>query len=152
MKKEWKRFTALALGAFMVLQAAGCSPQKGGRSSYGKQPEGGADVWRGFKGIFRGEEEEKTVTLRMLNWGNTEEAIANDAIGRFKEKHPGVEVEQTCVPVDSLVRLYPEVDYHEHLGEAPDVINLGLEGAKMAVANDLLLPLDDIAAGCRITE
>lgn len=49
MKKEWKRFTALALGAFMVLQAAGCSPQK-----YGKQPEGGADVWRGFKGIFRG--------------------------------------------------------------------------------------------------
>lgn len=28
MKKEWKRFTALALGAFMVLQAAGCSPQK----------------------------------------------------------------------------------------------------------------------------
>ena len=42
------------------------------------------------------------VTLRVLNWGNTdEEKIANDAIARFNEENPNVKVEQTCVPVES---------------------------------------------------
>ena len=41
-------------------------------------------------------------TLRVLNWGNTEEEqIANDAIARFNEVYPDVTVEQTCVPVES---------------------------------------------------
>ena len=41
-------------------------------------------------------------TLRVLNWGNTEEEqIANDAIARFNEAYPDVTVEQTCVPVES---------------------------------------------------
>ena len=92
MKKEWKRFTALALGAFMVLQAAGCSPQKAADpATVSSQKE--AQTFGEVSKESSAGEEEKTVTLRMLNWGNTEEeAIANDAIGRFKEKHPGVEV------------------------------------------------------------
>ena len=41
---------------------------------------------------------EDEVTLRVLNWGNTdEEKIANDAIARFNEENPNVKVEQTCV-------------------------------------------------------
>lgn len=45
---------------------------------------------------------EDEVTLRVLNWGNTdEEKIANDAIARFNEENPNVKVEQTCVPVES---------------------------------------------------
>lgn len=45
---------------------------------------------------------EDEVTLRVLNWGNTdEEKIANDAIARFNVENPNVKVEQTCVPVES---------------------------------------------------
>ena len=56
---------------------------------------------------------EDEVTLRVLNWGNTdEEKIANDAIARFNEENPNVKVEQTCVPVEFMVRLYSEMDYH----------------------------------------
>lgn len=85
--------------------------------------------------------------LKVLNWGSTEEEkIANDAINRFKALNPDVEVEQTCVPVDSWSDFIQKWTTMITSGEAPDVINLGLEGARMAISNDLLLPLDDIVA------
>ena len=38
---------------------------------------------------------EDEVTLRVLNWGNTdEEKIANDAIARFNEENPNVKVDR----------------------------------------------------------
>lgn len=86
-----------------------------------------------------------TDTLRVLNWGNTEEeAIANDAIARFNEEYPNVTVEQTCVPVDSWSDFVQKWITMCTSGEAPDVISLGLEAAQMAVSNDLLMPLNEI--------
>ncbi len=91
---------------------------------------------------------EDKVTLRVLNWGNTdEEKIANDAIARFNEENPNVKVEQTCVPVESWSDFIQKWITMSTSGEAPDVISLGLEAVNMAVSNDLLLPLDDIIAG-----
>lgn len=69
-----------------------------------------------------------------------------EGLSREEIEH-GVEVEQTCVPVDSWSDFIQKWITMSTSGEAPDVINLGLEGAKMAVANDLLLPLDEIVAG-----
>ena len=91
---------------------------------------------------------EDKVTLRVLNWGNTdEEKIANDAIARFNEENPNVKVEQTCVPVESWSDFIQKWITMSTSGEAPDVISLGLEAVNMAVSNDLLVPLDDIIAG-----
>lgn len=88
---------------------------------------------------------EDEVTLRVLNWGNTdEEKIANDAIARFNEENPNVKVEQTCVPVESWSDFIQKWITMCTSGEAPDVISLGLEAVNMAVSNDLLVPLDDI--------
>lgn len=88
---------------------------------------------------------DETATLRVLNWGNTqEEAIANDAIARFNEEYPNVTVEQTCVPVDSWSDFVQKWITMCTSGEAPDVISLGLEAAQMAVSNDLLMPLNEI--------
>lgn len=90
---------------------------------------------------------DEEATLRVLNWGNTEEeSIANDAIARFNEEYPNVKVEQTCVPVDSWSDFVQKWITMTTSGEAPDVISLGLEAAQMAVSNDLLAPLDDIVA------
>ena len=74
--------------------------------------------------VVRAEDE---VTLRVLNWGNTdEEAIANDAIARFNEENPNVKVEQTCVPVESWSDFIQKWITMCTSGEAPDVISLGL--------------------------
>ena len=85
--------------------------------------------------------------LIMLNWGNTEEErIANEAIARFNEEYPNVTVEMTMVPVESWSDYIQKWITMSTSGETPDIISLGLEGAQMAVSNDLLLPLDDIVA------
>ena len=85
--------------------------------------------------------------LRVLNWGNTEEEkIANEAIARFNENNPDVEVKQTCVPVTSWSDFIQKWITMSTSGEAPDVINIGLEAVQMAVSNDLLMPLDEIVS------
>jgi len=94
--------------------------------------------------IGRSDETEE-ITIRMLNWGNTqEEQIAEDAIARFNEKYPNVKVEQTCVPVDSWSDFIQKWVSMCTSGEAPDLINVGLEAMQMAVENDLLISLDNI--------
>ena len=71
---------------------------------------------------------EDEVTLRVLNWGNSdEEKIANDAIARFNEENPNVKVEQTCVPVESRSDFIQKWITMCTSGEAPDVISLDLE-------------------------
>ncbi len=121
-----KQLTAFMLAGIMVFSMIGCGPKK--------EKEDPA------------ESSEKEV-LRVLNWGSTEEEkIADDAIARFNEDYPNVEVKQTCVPVDSWSDFIQKWITMSTSGEAPDVINLGLEAVQMAVSNDLLEPLDDIVA------
>lgn len=127
MKKHMKRWLAVILLGVMVLSLAACG---GG----GEKKEGGTDS--------------KGKTLRVLNWGTAEEEqIAADVIARFNEKNPDVEVKQTCVPVDSWSDFIQKWISMTTSGEAPDVINIGLEAARMAVENELLMPLDEIVDG-----
>lgn len=137
MKRKMKQLTALMLAGLMVFSVVGCGSKEAEKSV----PEDAEQV-----------EEEEAVpagndkkVLRVLNWGSTtEEKIANDAIARFNETYPDVEVKQTCVPVDSWSDFISKWITMSTSGEAPDLINLGLEAVQMAVSNDLLMPLDDI--------
>ncbi len=127
MKKHMKKVLSVILTGVMVFSLAACGNSK-------KEQEGSADG--------------SGKTLRVLNWGTAEEEqIAADAIARFNEKNPGVEVKQTCVPVDSWSDFIQKWITMTTSGEAPDVINIGLEAARMAVDNELLMPLDEIVEG-----
>ena len=135
MKNRMKKLFALALAGAMTLSIAACG--SGGNSE--KAPAEGASAEKSSG---------EGTTLRVLNWGSTvEETIANDAIARFNEDHPDVTVEQTCVPVTEWSDFIQKWITMSTSGEAPDVINLGLEAAQMAVENDLIQPLDDIVSG-----
>lgn len=135
MKNRMKKLFALALAGTMTLSMAACG--SGGNSE--EAPAEGASAE---------ESSGEGTTLRVLNWGSTvEETIANDAIARFNEDHPDVTVEQTCVPVTEWSDFIQKWITMSTSGEAPDVINLGLEAAQMAVENDLIQPLDDIVSG-----
>ncbi|SCP98920.1 ABC transporter substrate-binding protein [Anaerobium acetethylicum] len=130
MKKRMKRVVALLLAGVMMFSMTACESKTEDLSS----------TVQSDKNIGKTE-------LRVLNWGSTEEErIANDAIARFNEANPDVEVKQTCVPVDSWSNFIQKWITMSTSGEAPDVINLGLEATQMAVSNDLLMPLDDIVS------
>lgn len=138
MGKRISKIVSLILGTAMVFSLTACGSTDSTAINGGKTGTTAEDTTNSSAGT----------KLSVLNWGSTEEEkIANDAINRFKVVNPDVEVEQTCVPVDSWSDFIQKWTVMITSGEAPDVINLGLEGAKMAVSNDLLLPLDDIVAG-----
>lgn len=125
MRRTWKKLATLLLAGTVLVSTTAC----GGRETSGKQKDTGNKV------------------LRVLNWGNTEEEkIANEAIARFNENNPDVEVKQTCVPVTSWSDFIQKWITMSTSGEAPDVINIGLEAVQMAVSNDLLMPLDEIVS------
>lgn len=124
MKKRMKRILSVVLAGVMVFSLAACGNEKK------EQENNTGDTGK---------------TLRVLNWGTAEEEqIAADAIARFNEKNPDVEVKQTCVPVDSWSDFIQKWISMTTSGETPDVINIGLEAARMAVSNELLMPLDEI--------
>ena len=86
-------------------------------------------------------------TLTTYNWGNPDEARAySDAFGRFKAAYPNVTVADNIAPVSSWS------DYADKLvtqiagGNSPDIINIAIEGVRLAVNKGLLLPLDDLIA------
>lgn len=146
MKKRMKQLMALLLGIAMIFLMTACSTGNTGTSN----DTGNTDTANNSDDISNTDEEnteDNASTLRVLNWGSTEEQkIADDAIARFNEIYPNVTVQQTCVPVDSWSDFIQKWVTMTTSGEAPDVINLGLEAVQMAAANDLLLPIDDIVS------
>lgn len=126
MRRTWKKLATLLLAGAVLVSTTAC----GGGETSGKQKD------------------MENKVLRVLNWGNTEEEkIANEAIARFNENNPDVEVKQTCVPVTSWSDFIQKWITMSTSGEAQDVINIGLEAVHMAVSNDLLMPLDEIVSG-----
>ena len=87
----------------------------------------------------------EAITLNVLNWGNAEEEkVFLDAIARFNEKYPDVTVEHTIVPVESWSDFIQKWVTMIGSGKAPDLTNIAIEGFQMAVANNLVMPLDEV--------
>lgn len=87
-------------------------------------------------------------TLNVLNWGNPQEAEAyNKAIARFNEKYPNVKVVNNLTPVSSWSDYVDKWMTQVVAGDSPDVINLAIEGTRLAVDKQLLMPLNDLVEG-----
>lgn len=137
MKRFVKRMLALTLSACMVLPLAACSSSSSGTSSAGGSTASAA--------ASSALDKNASLTLKILNWGSTsEEKICNDAIARFNKVYPNIKVQQTCVPVTEWSDFIQKWTTMITSGDAPDVINYGLEATQMAVKNNLLYKLDNI--------
>ncbi|WP_208246588.1 extracellular solute-binding protein (plasmid) [Rhizobium sp. T1470] len=86
-------------------------------------------------------------TLTTYNWGTPEEGAAYaKAFARFSSQFPDVKV------IDNLIPLTTWSDYADGLvtqiagGNVPDIINIAIEGVRLAVSRGLLEPLDDYIA------
>jgi|GEM_PF-908478 len=148
MKKRTKQLLALILGIAMVFSMTACSTGNSVSTDASDATEKTSNTdTSNSTGSKETHTQDSTSTLRVLNWGSTEEQkIAENAIARFNEIYPNVTVQQTCVPVESWSDFIQKWVTMTTSGEAPDIINLGLEAVQMAAANDLLLPIDDIVS------
>jgi multiple sugar transport system substrate-binding protein len=88
-----------------------------------------------------------TATLTTYNWGNPDEARAYaSAFERFRKTYPNVTVQDNIAPVSNWGDYADKLVTQIASGNPPDIINIAIEGVRLAVAKGLLLPLDDLIA------
>ena len=86
-------------------------------------------------------------TIRISNWGDPNDQEVYDGVAeRFKERYPNVDIEDDFTPITTWSEYVNKVLTEAAAGQAPDVINIAIEGVRLGVANDLFLPLDDYIA------
>ena len=87
-----------------------------------------------------------TANLTTYNWGNPQEAQAYAAaFERFKKIYPNVTVQDNIAPVSSWSDYADKLFTEIAAGNAPDIINIAIEGVRLAVSKGLLMPLDDLS-------
>ncbi|NPV55157.1 MAG: sugar ABC transporter substrate-binding protein [Anaerolineae bacterium] len=85
--------------------------------------------------------------LVIYDYGDTnDEAIRREAIARFNEKYPNVEVELKFNTITTWAEYLQQLGTQVAGGDAPDIVHLATEGVKMAVDNELAIPLDEYIA------
>lgn len=85
--------------------------------------------------------------IKIFNFGGeADQKIYGAAYDRFKQKHPDVSVEDNFVPVSTWSEYANKVVAQVAGGQAPDIINIAIEGTRLVVSKELLMPLDDLLA------
>ena len=85
--------------------------------------------------------------LKVYNWGNAQEAkVYEDAFARFRTAYPNVSVQNNIVPITSWSDYADKLVTEVAAGNAPDVINIAIEGVRLAASKGLLRPLNDLIA------
>ena len=65
---------------------------------------------------------------------------------RFRAKYPNVTVNDNFVPITTWTDYVNKVTADVAAGNAPDIINIAIEGVRLGIDKNLFTPLDDLAA------
>jgi len=88
-----------------------------------------------------------TATIKIFDFGgDADKKIYADAHARFKQKYPNVTIVDTFVPSTGWADYANKLTTQIAGGEIPDIINIAIEGTRLAVSKNLLLPMDDFLA------
>ena len=91
--------------------------------------------------------QDTAATLTIFDFGgDADKKVYADAHARFKETHPDVTIVDNFTPVSTWSEYSNKIVTQVAGGQAPDIINIAIEGARLLVSKDLLIPLDDILA------
>jgi multiple sugar transport system substrate-binding protein len=85
--------------------------------------------------------------LTIFNFGgDAQNKVYDDAIARFKQRYPNVEVEHLINPIPSWGEYITLLKTRVASGQAVDIIAMAIEGAQATISQNLLLPIDDYIA------
>jgi multiple sugar transport system substrate-binding protein len=121
--------TVTAAGVLLVA----CAPTTTAPASDAGAPAAGAD---------------EAITLTIFDFGGeADQRVYAEAHARFNEEHPNVTIVDNFTPVTTWSEYSNKIVTQVAGGQAPDIINIAIEGARLLVSRDLLIPLDDILSG-----
>lgn len=90
---------------------------------------------------------DSAITLTIFDFGgDADKKVYADAHTRFKETNPNVTIVDNFTPVSTWSEYSNKVVTQVAGGQAPDVINIAIEGARLLQSKGILIPLDDIIA------
>jgi len=90
-------------------------------------------------------------TISMINWGDPgDDKVYTAAVARFNKKFPNVKVKSSFVTIKSWPDYIDKLVASVAAGNAPDVINIAIEGFKLGESKGLWAPLDKYAAGDKV--
>ena len=85
-----------------------------------------------------------TGTLTVLTYGNeNDQSRVTGANIRFNQRYPNVKIETIFNPIRAWGEYNAKILSLVASGTVPDVITTAIEGSRLVVKNDLLLPIDD---------
>jgi multiple sugar transport system substrate-binding protein len=84
-----------------------------------------------------------SATLTISNWGDpVDQSVYDEVEARFKERYPNVTVENNFTPITTWSDYVNKLTAQVAAGEAPDVINIAVEGFRLGLDKNLFAPLD----------
>ena len=90
----------------------------------------------------------EAVTLTIFDFGGeADQVVYAAAHERFKETHADVTIVDNFTPVSTWSEYSNKIVTQVAGGQSPDIINIAIEGAKLLISKNLLIPLDDTMAG-----
>ncbi len=134
-RREFLRVTGMSSAA-ALLAACGAAPAA---------PAGSTTAATGSAAAAGGPPpNDITATLTIFDFGgDAEKKIYGDAQARFKQRYPNVTVVDNFTPVETWSTYADKITTQVAGGQAPDIINVAIEGTRLLVKQGLLVPLDD---------
>ena len=88
-----------------------------------------------------------TATLTISNWGDpNDKAVYDEVDKRFKAKYPNVTVTNNFTPITTWTEYVNKVTADVAAGNAPDVINIAIEGLRLGASKNLFSSLNGYLA------
>lgn len=146
-----------AVGAASAAVLAACGPALTSPSGAGSSgaatavpssgASGGPSPSSAGSGSYTPPGADATGEITINNWGDPEgKAVYAAVAARFQQKYPNVTVTNNFNPFSGWGDYISKVLALIAAGNAPDIINIAIEGIELGVAKDLFLPLDDYFA------
>ena len=104
--------------------------------------DGGGTPGQG-DGPYAAPAKDTTATLTISNWGDpVDKAVYDEVAARFKQKYPNVTIRNNFTPITTWSEYVNKLTTQVAAGDAPDVINMGLEGVQLGLSKRLFASLD----------
>ena len=101
----------------------------------------------GRQGAYTPPAPDVEATITISNWGDpNDQKVYEAARERFAAKFPNVTVNDNFTPITTWTDYVNKVVTQVAAGDAPDVINIAIEGFRFGVDKNLFMPLDDFLA------
>lgn len=138
-RRDFLKLAGLSSAAALL---AACAPVGGGESSTTSSTSSESSST-----VAEAPPQDVTTTITIFDFGgDADKTIYADSHARFNEDYPNVTITDNFTPVSTWSEYSNKIVTQVAGGQAPDIINIAIEGTRLVVSKGLLIPLDDLVS------